>query len=168
MNHDPNAPDTDTRLLAALAAPLAALRSASAECSAPPRVEQALMAAFAKHYPRKRWYQRFSSAHWGWTGGLGSAAAALLAVLVLRAPLPGAADRPALLPLDDGTAFIALASQERIEQETGPRMLEASLQRTELAALGVPVSPETAGDVVHAEMLVGADGAPLALRLSSQ
>lgn len=167
MNHDPNAPDTDTRLLAALAAPLAALRSASADCSAPPRVEQALMAAFAKHYPRKRWYQRLSSAQWGWTGGLGSAAAAALAVLFLRAPLPGA-NVPALSPLDDGMAFIALASQERIEQETHPRMLEASLQRTELAALGVPVSPETAGDVVRAEMLVGADGAPLALRLSSQ
>ncbi|NIA00667.1 hypothetical protein [Massilia sp. CCM 8734] len=160
MNHDPIDP--------ALAAPLAALRSASADCGAPPRVEQALMAAFAQRFARKRWYQRLSPAHWGLAGALGSATAAVLAVLILRAPLPGAADADAPLQLDDGLAFIALASQERIEQETHPRMLEASLQRTELAALGVPVSPETAGDFVRAEMLVGADGSPLALRLSSQ
>lgn len=162
MNHDPIDP--------ALAAPLAALRSATAECSAPARVEQALMAAFAQQFARKRWYQRFyhhlSPAQWGWAGGLGSAAAAALAVLILR--VPGAVDAPLPVQLDDGLAFIALASQERIEQETHPRMLEASLHRTELAALGVPVSPETAGDLVRAEMLVGADGSPLALRLSSQ
>ncbi|NHZ33872.1 hypothetical protein [Massilia rubra] len=160
MNHDPIDP--------ALATALAALRSASADCGAPPRVEQALMAAFAQRFARKRWYQRLSPAHWGLAGALGSATAAVLAVLILRAPLPGAADAAAPLQLDDGLAFIALASQERIEQETHPRMLEASLQRTELAALGVPVSPETAGDFVRAEMLVGADGSPLALRLSSQ
>lgn len=159
MHHDPTDP--------ALAAPLAALRSASAACTTPPRVEHALMAAFARQFPRRRWYQRFSGAQWGWAGGLGSAAAAALAVLVLRAPLPGAAGGPPL-PADDGLAFIALASPERIEQESSPRMLEASLQRTELAALGVPVSPETAGDSVRAELLVGADGSPLALRLSSQ
>ncbi|HEX8609783.1 MAG TPA: hypothetical protein VF800_00650 [Telluria sp.] len=163
MNHNP----LDS-LDPVLAAPLAALRGATADCTAPPRVEQALMAAFAKQFPRKRWYQRLSGAQWGWAGGLGSAAAAALAVLILRAPLPGAADSGALAHADDGLAFIALASQERIEQETNPRMLEASLQRTELAALGVPVSPETAGDVVRAEMLVGADGSPLALRLTSQ
>ncbi|MDQ1924869.1 hypothetical protein [Massilia pseudoviolaceinigra] len=156
MNHDPIDPA------------LAALRSASADCSTPQRVEQALMAAFATQFARKRWYQRLSPAQWGLAGGLGSAAAAMLAVLILRAPLPGAAGDAPLPQLDDGLAFIALASQERIEQEPHPRMLETSLPRTELAALGVPVSPDTAGDSVRAEMLVGADGAPLALRLSSQ
>jgi hypothetical protein len=164
MTHDPIDPAQD----AALDNALATLRSASAACAAPPRVEQALMAAFAQQCRPKPWYRRFSRAQWGWAGGLGSAATAMLAVLILRAPLPGAVRSPALPPLDDGLAFIALASQERIEQESHPRMLEASLQRTELAALGVPVSPETAGDLVRAEMLVGADGSPLALRLSSQ
>ncbi|CUI07098.1 hypothetical protein LXA47_23040 [Massilia sp. P8910] len=154
MNHD--CPDPD------LAAPLAALRSASAACSTPARVEQALMAAFAAQFAPRRWYQRLSPAQWGLAG---SAMAATLALLVLRAPLPGAGQAPLL---DDGLAFIALASQERIEQEPSPRMVETSLPRTELAALGVPVSPDTAGDSVRAEMLVGADGAPLALRLSSQ
>ncbi|NHZ81636.1 hypothetical protein F2P44_20480 [Massilia sp. CCM 8695] len=160
MNHD--LPDPD------LAAPLAALRSASAACSTPARVEHALMAAFAAQFARKRWYQRLSPAQWGLAGSLGGATAALLAVLVLRVPLPGGAGQAPLAHPDDGLAFIALVSQERIEQEPNPRMLETSLPRTELAALGVPVSPDTAGDSVRAEMLVGADGVPLALRLSSQ
>lgn len=164
MKHDP----TDPALAASLAASLLTLRDASAACTAPPRVEQALMAAFATRFARKRWYQRYSPAQWGLAGGLGGAAAAALAMLILRAPLPGASGGQPLPQLDDGRPFIALASQERIEQESHPRMLEAQLQRTELAALGVPVSPETAGELVHAEMLVGADGAPLALRLSSQ
>jgi hypothetical protein len=39
--------------------------------------------------------------------------------------------------------------------------------RTALAPLGVTVTPENASDTVKAEMLVAADGEPLALRLSS-
>jgi hypothetical protein len=31
----------------------------------------------------------------------------------------------------------------------------------------VPLTPENAGDIVKAEMLLGADGQPLALRLTS-
>jgi hypothetical protein len=69
---------------------------------------------------------------------------------------------------DNGAAFIALDSFERIEQDPAPRMLETTVPRTALAALGVPVSPENAGDMVHAEMVVGSDGHPLALRLASQ
>ncbi|UUZ50910.1 hypothetical protein LP420_15560 [Massilia sp. B-10] len=56
---------------------------------------------------------------------------------------------------------------ERIEQEANPQVLEADVPRTALASLGLPVSPEQAGDSVRAEMLVGADGSPLALRLVS-
>ena len=47
-------------------------------------------------------------------------------------------------------------------------MVEATVPRNALASLGVPVSPENAGDLVHAEMLVGHDGHPLALRLATQ
>jgi hypothetical protein len=39
--------------------------------------------------------------------------------------------------------------------------------RTSLAALGLPLTPENAGDSVRAEMLVAADGQPLALRVSA-
>lgn len=47
-------------------------------------------------------------------------------------------------------------------------MVEATVPRATLASLGVPVSPENASDLVLAEMLVGADGRPLALRLALQ
>jgi hypothetical protein len=46
-------------------------------------------------------------------------------------------------------------------------MIETEVPRMELASLGVPVTPENAGDSVLAEMLVSADGQPLALRLTS-
>jgi hypothetical protein len=69
--------------------------------------------------------------------------------------------------VDSGGAFIALESLERIEAEPSPRMVETQVPRTSLAALGLPVTPENAGDSVKAEMLIAADGEPLALRLSS-
>jgi hypothetical protein len=46
-------------------------------------------------------------------------------------------------------------------------MVQAQVPRTALVSLGVPVTPENAGDSVKAEMLVGANGQPLALRLTS-
>jgi len=67
----------------------------------------------------------------------------------------------------DGGLFIALDSLERIEQEPAPRVLETEVPMSSLAALGVPLTPDNAGDAVKAEMLVAADGQPLALRLSS-
>ncbi|WP_426103541.1 hypothetical protein [Massilia sp. TSP1-1-2] len=149
----------------ALAAPLAALRGAMQAQHAPPALENALMAAFATRFPTRRWYHAFSPRQW--SVGAGSTALVALTALMLTlqaTPEPGAA--PAMMGQDSG-AFIALESAERIEQETDPRVLEADVPRTALAALGLPVSPENAGDSVRAEMLVGADGAPLALRLVS-
>jgi hypothetical protein len=163
--------DTDTRD-PALASPLAALRDEMASFNTPPAVASELMAAFARgqHRPR-RWFQPFSSARWGITGG--AALAALLAIavalpLAVDAPRPHAGVEFAASGIDAGGDFIALASFERIELDPAPRLVEATVPRTSLASLGVPVSPENAGDLVLAEMLVGADGRPLALRLALQ
>ncbi|MES2148256.1 MAG: hypothetical protein V4508_00545 [Pseudomonadota bacterium] len=152
----------------ALAAPMAALRAGLAAHLAPPAVEKELMAAFARQYPRQRWYRALSPAQWGVAGGVGSGAlAVLLFMLVLQAPQRSGVAPPALIGRDNGVAFIALESLERIEQESAPQLVETDIPRIALAPLGVPVSPENAGESVRAEMLVGADGAPLALRLSS-
>ena len=151
--------------------PFDALRGEMAMLTTPPGVQKALMAAFASQHQRpRRWYQRWSPARWRIGGGVGAAAAVLLAfTLAQQAPSPGPIDRAPLAARDDnGGAFIALASFEQIEQEPAPRMVEATVPRTMLASLGVPVSPENAGDLVLAEMLVGADGHPLALRLALQ
>lgn len=152
-----------------LVSPFDALRSALALNDTPPGVEQELMAAFAQRFPKTPWYRRLSSAQWGMAGGLGSTAVVVTVfTLSLHAPLQvGGAGGPPLVGFDNGAAFVALESLERIESEPEPRMVETEVPRTALASLGVPVTPENAGEPVRAQMLVGADGQPLALRLSN-
>jgi hypothetical protein len=151
----------------ALAAPLDALRAATAHLDTPRGVEKELMAAFARRQAPRKWYRRLSPLQWSLAGGAGAMAVMAMAfLLVLRAPLP-AIDAGAPLPvIDNGGAFVALESLERIEQEEAPRMVETDVPRSALASLGIPVTPENAGDSVRAELLVSADGEPLALRLS--
>ncbi|HEU4373116.1 MAG TPA: hypothetical protein VFS02_06490 [Telluria sp.] len=151
--------------------PFAALRDDLASMNSPPGVRKELMAAFALRHRPRRWHQAMPAARWRIAGGVGSIAAVVLVfMLAPHAPSRTAHDAaaPALGRDDNGAVFIALDSFERIELEPAPRMVEATVPRTTLASLGVPVSPENAGDMVHAEMLVGADGHPLALRLAVQ
>jgi hypothetical protein len=147
-----------------------ALRAEMDNLNTPPGVEQALLQAFARQFPRKRWYQRLPSPGWA-VGGSLAAAGLALALLVpgLQAPrtTPPAAGTPLLARADDGGLFIALDSFERIEREAAPRMVETELPRSSLAALGLPLTPENAGDAVRAELLVAADGQALAVRLST-
>jgi len=148
-----------------LAAHFDALRAGLAGRDAPRCVEKELMQAFARQFPRKRrWYQRLSPPQWGAAGALCSLSvvAMLLALSPHRAVTVGAP----VIGLDNGSAFIALESLERIEQEPDTRVVEAELPRTALAPLGVPVDPASAAATVRAEMLVAADGQPLAVRLS--
>jgi hypothetical protein len=168
--------DTNDRSTPLLASPLAALRGELAGLDAPPGVEQELMQAFARQFPpKRRWHQgwRRKLATPTWSMGASAAGAALVALLFVLAPgVPGqlhghGGDTRPAAGRDNGMAFIALDSLERIEQEPAPRMVATEVPRTALAPLGLPVTPENAGDSVMAEMLVGADGHPLALRLSS-
>lgn len=159
MHHDDH-PDLD--------ADLARLRSSVARLDTPRCVEKELMQAFGAAFARKPWYRRLTLPEWSAAGAGLLVSAAMLALLLvpprLAGGVPGA--QP-LLRLDEGGAFIALDSFERIDQESAPRLVEAEVPRTMLAALGVPVTPENAGEPVLAEMLVGAGGEPLALRLTS-
>ncbi|WP_229429145.1 hypothetical protein [Massilia sp. ST3] len=142
-----------------------ALRAELAGMNAPRCVEKELMQAFARQFPRKRrWYQRLSLPQWGTAGALCSltAVAALLALSPHRAVTVGTP----VVGIDKGAAFIAIESLERIEQEPDTRVVEAELPRTALASLGMPVDAANASDTVRAEMLLAADGQPLAVRLS--
>jgi hypothetical protein len=153
-----------------LASPLAGLRTEMDKLDTPRWVEKELMQAFAKAFPpRPRWWQRMTTPAWSIAGSFCSAALVVLVfALAPRVPPPSAGlDPRPLAGRDAGGAFIALDSLERIEQEPSPQLIEAEVPGTALAALGVPVTPETAGDSVHAEMLVAAAGPPLALRLTS-
>jgi hypothetical protein len=157
--------DDDT-LAPRLAPAFATLRGAMAGIDAPRGVEKELMDAFARRFPRKRWYHVLSPRQWSVAGGAGSiATVALLAVMMPHLPAPDAATGAPRLAAGEGPAFIALQPIERIEQETNPRMLETDMPRSALASLGLPVNPEDAGDSVRAELLVAADGSPLAMRL---
>lgn len=147
---------------------LAELRTAMAGLHAPRGVEKELMAAFTQRHAKKPWYHQVSPAQWRIAAGIGSVAMVVaVALLALHAPAQPGAAGAGLLYQEDGGYFIALDSLERIEREAEPTMIEAELPRTELASLGIPVTPENAGDTVRAEMLVSAEGQPLAVRLTS-
>ena len=138
-----------------------ALRAGMATLDAPRGVEKEVMAAFARQFAPRRWYQRLSTAQWG----VGGTAALALLAFTLSLQSPTARPDGKVPASADHGPFIALASAERIAQESDPLMLETEVPRAELASLGVPITPENAGDSVRAELLVGADGSPLALRL---
>jgi hypothetical protein len=151
-----------------------ALRGEMDTLDAPHGVEQELMQAFARQFPpKRRWYQALTPRGWALSGGLSAACVAVLAFsLTLHLPRGGVPEgagsaQPLVSHGDDGGLFIALDSLERIEQEPAPRMVETEVPRTSLAALGVPLTPDNAGDAVKAEMLLASDGQPLALRLRS-
>lgn len=150
----------------ALATGLAALRSELAGHDAPRCVEKELLQAFARQFPtRQPWYRKLSLPQWGTAGALASLGG--VALLLALAPHQAITVGPPLIGIDDGAAFIALESLERIEREPLTRVVEADLPQSALAPLGMPLNPETAGGTVRAEMLVAQDGHPLALRLSA-
>jgi hypothetical protein len=148
---------------------LAQLRVGMAGIDTPRCVEKELMQAFTAQFAQRRpWYRRLGLLEWS-AAGIGSLVSVAVAGLLLMSPHLSNRlhERNALVRIDNGAAFIALDSFERIEAEPAPRLVETELPRTMLAALGLPVTPDNAGDAVRAEMLVGAGGEPLALRLSS-
>jgi hypothetical protein len=149
-----------------------ALRGEMAKLDAPRGVEKELLQAFARQFPQKKpWYRKLALRRWAMAGGLSTAVTAVTVFsLMLHDPRlaadPEARSR-AMLSRDGAGLFIALESPERIESEPAPRMVETEVSRSSLAPLGVPLTPENAGDTVKAEMLLGADGQPLAVRLTS-
>jgi hypothetical protein len=154
----------DVRLDAALHT----LRDHMQTVNTPDAVEGKLLAAFAQHYPRPapRWRRLFSFHAWRTGPGLASLGGAVLAaLLVLAMPTDHAVREHTLPGLDDGGDFFALVSTEDIAREPAPELVETDVAMTALASLGVPLSPDNAGDLVRAQFLVGADGRPLALRL---
>lgn len=147
---------------------LAGLRDALARVDSPRCVEKELMQAFNARFARRPWYRRLGVLEWSATAATGALGAAVLALLLLPPRLAGDGFTGApLLRFDEGGAFVALDTIERIEREPSPRLVEADVPGAMLATLGLPVDPEDAGDSVRAEMLVDASGEPLALRLDA-
>jgi hypothetical protein len=160
MHHD-DTPDLELQL--------AQLRTGMAGIDTPRCVEKELMQAFAAQFAQRQpWYRRLGLLEWSAAGIGGLVTVAVVGLLLMSPHLANRVhENNPLVRIDNGAAFIALDSFERIEAEPAPRLVETEVPRTMLAALGLPVTPENAGDAVRAEMLVGAGGEPLALRLSS-
>lgn len=158
--------DEHDHLDPALATRLAALRCELTGHDTPRCVEKELLQAFARQFPTRRpWYRGMSLPHWGAAGALCSLCAMVL--LLALAPHRAVTVGAPVFGMDNGAAFIAIESLERIESEPNTRVVEADLPQTALASLGMPVDPQHAGGTVRAEMLVAADGQPLAVRLGA-
>lgn len=154
-------------------AALRTLRECMTTVETPHSVEDTLLAAFTRQHapasqpgPQVRWPRWLALPKWGAgirLAGLAGAVFAAMLVLSLPPPRPTPVERAA--SGDDNTGFIALDSAEHIAQALAPQLIETDIARTALAGLGVPLSPDNAGDMVRAQFLVSADGQPLAWRL---
>ena len=151
----------EARLDSAFKSLRGALASATA---APASLEPALMAAFRKHHAGGASVQ--GVAQWFAPGMALVACIGMSAWLLLLplAPIGMQGLPPASGNADRDTPFVALQSLEQIALEPTPRVVGTTVPRMWLASYGVPVNPENAGDSVRAEMLVSANGQPLAMR----
>lgn len=146
---------------------LDSLRAATESLAAPAHLETKLMSAFkAQHAARRR---RDLIAQW-FAPGFALAASVGMSAWMVLAPMarpvlePGLAVTSAGARLLADTPFIALESLEQIALEPQPRLIETVVPRMWLASYGVPVGPDVAGESMRAEMLVSANGQPLAMR----
>ena len=134
------------------------LRNELATLHAPDALEAALVSRFRTREPRPRLW---------WIPPLALAATIALASWIVRGPVPANDGIVSLAPasIDSDPPFLALRPLDRISKETGARVVATEFPRAMLADWGLPVSPERAGEPVHAEMLYSASGEPLAVRL---
>lgn len=144
------------------------LREATRTLNTPPQVEAALMAAFQSRRSRSKNRQWREFVMQWFAPGIALAASAGMSAWMVLAPMARPVAHPLADPVTDlafaDTPFIALQSLEQIALEPRPRVIETSIPRMWLASYGIAISPDTAGELMRAEMLVSANGQPLAMR----
>jgi hypothetical protein len=150
-----------------------ALKHELESLQAPAFVEQALLAAFDQHFPKRSWFQRWREFTWQLSTGL--CASLLVLVLVFNQSSPFAPkknqdailDSSALQASDEmyeEIPFLALNSGEEILKQDDMRIVQAQIPHSVLATMGVTVNPEVANQSSKAEVLLGANDEFLALR----
>ena len=70
-------------------------------------------------------------------------------------------------PADDADEFVALPAAERLPRFESGMVVRVELPVTSLPAFGFPITPGDRGTAVPADVLVGQDGQPRAIRLVS-
>lgn len=177
-------PAHETPLSPAVQSELGNLKRHIETLATPERVEENLMRAFAAHAARsasnsathlnerpavsrtpRGWAAQLT--HWLAPGAaLAASIGMALWVAVSTVTMPEASLTNSASFINSDAPFIALQSLDRIALEPSPRLIETIVPKMLLASYGVAVSPETAGDQIHAQMLVSAAGQPLALRFA--
>ena len=141
---------------------LAALRREIATLGPPAALANALAARF------RREHRQAGRPRLWWIPPLALVATVAIVSWMVRAPLlpvqVAAVAAPQIEAADPGP-FLALKPLERIALEPGTTVVETEFPRALLADWGLPVSPDRANEPVRAEMLYGADGEALAVRL---
>jgi hypothetical protein len=106
-----------------------------------------------------------------WIVGL-TAAMAMLAVVFVANAVRSTADTAAPVRARAGSPFVALVSQERLQQlarepmaEGPPWVVATEMPRERLAAFGLPYDPARAGESVRTELLMHPAGEVLAVRI---
>jgi hypothetical protein len=178
----------------ALANALEAVAQDSADLGAPAHLEPALVSAFYEHrrsLERKQHRQRRARLRWLEWSALAAAAALLLAIgawnfsrpringtdtnpnVGVKSPVNSsasdAAQQAALVESstagDSNSDFVPVPYGETFSSDDSGLVVRVSLTRSALGSLGYPVDEVHAGDVVQADLLVGEDGFPRAVRL---
>ncbi len=179
-----------------LASALAAVAEDSEQFEPPAYMESALVSAFREHHQnieRARNRQRQARLRWMEWSSLAAAAAVLLAFGIwnFSRPHPGipagktapppvslAAIPPAApaatqsatdeIAQDLSSDFVPVPYAEALAPGDPGMVVRVQLQRSALESLGYPVDEARADDVVQADLLVGEDGWPRAVRLVQQ
>lgn len=180
-----------TRLAQAqvLASALEAVAQDSTDLGAPARLEPVLVSAFREHrrsLERKQHRQRRTRLRWLEWSALAAAAAVLLAIgawnfsrprvdgtktnpSVVTSPATsnanGAAPVETAIAEDSNSDFVPVPYGESLSSDDSGLVVRVSMTRSALGSLGYPVDEVHAGDVVQADLLVGEDGLPRAVRL---
>jgi hypothetical protein len=150
-----------------------ALKHELESLQAPASVEQALLAAFDQHFPKRPWYQRWREFSWQFSTGLCTSLVVMMLVFSQTSPLAPKTSQDAILDISELQAsyeiyeeipFLALNSGEEILKQDDMRIVQAQIPHSVLATMGVTVNPEVANQSSKAEMLLGANDEFLAVR----
>jgi hypothetical protein len=140
------------------------LREALATLDTPAPVSAHLRAAFKARARRADGSWLHSTGQW-FAPGAALTLSISMSLWLFMTP-PAAMVAPTLMQSSGAGNFIALRPLAQIELEPNPRVIETQLPKIMLAAMGMAIAPEVAGESVRAQLLVSAAGQPLAVRFS--
>jgi hypothetical protein len=160
--------DDDTPRHQRLDAELDHLRGQLATLNTPPQVAANLQRVFARSQARQAAWPANVGRWFAPVAAIAASVSMSLWLLLAGAPAGDVASRTNSAAFDSAAPFVALQSLEQIALEPNPRLIETQIPKMMLAAMGVAMPPELAGETVRTEMLVSAAGQPLALRFRPQ